>query len=78
MNRDAQLARTCHSKRLAGRLFVFALLLANLFYSTVAFAQIVGTGNLNIERRSHTATLLENGRVLIIGGDNQNGVVSQA
>jgi hypothetical protein len=78
MNRDAQLVRTCHSKRLAGRLFVFALLLANLFYSTLAFAQIVGSGNLNIERRSHTATLLENGRVLIIGGDNQNGVVSQA
>jgi hypothetical protein len=54
------------------------VLLANLLYSTLAVAQILGTGQLNIERRSHTATVLENGRVLIVGGDNQNGIVSQA
>jgi hypothetical protein len=47
-------------------------------YATMAFAQIVGSGQRNIERRSHTATLLENDKVLIVGGDNQNGMVSQA
>jgi hypothetical protein len=78
MNSDASFSRICHPKRSAERLFVFAVLLASVLYSTLAFAQIVGTGQLNIERRSHTATLLENGKVLIIGGDNQNGVVSQA
>jgi hypothetical protein len=54
------------------------MVLANLLYSTSAFSQIVGIGQLNVERRSHTATLLENGKVLIVGGDNQNGIVSQA
>ena len=57
---------------------MFAVLFATLLYSTLAFAQILGTGHLNVERRSHTATLLENGKVLIVGGDNQNGIVSQA
>ncbi|HYQ97868.1 MAG TPA: hypothetical protein VEO92_05820, partial [Candidatus Nitrosocosmicus sp.] len=57
---------------------MFAVLLANLLYSTLAVAQILGTGHLNAERRSHTATLLENGKVLIVGGDNQNGMVGQA
>jgi hypothetical protein len=43
-----------------------------------SFAQILATAQLNVERRGHTATLLEDGGVLIIGGDNLNGMVSQA
>ncbi|HEV8723216.1 MAG TPA: Ig-like domain repeat protein, partial [Candidatus Binatia bacterium] len=52
--------------------------LANITYAVPSFAQILGTSQLNIERRGHTATLLEDGKVLIVGGDNQNGMVSQA
>jgi hypothetical protein len=78
MNSDAVLSSTYHRGASAKRLILFAVLLANLLYSTLAFAQILGTGQLNVERRSHTATLLENGRVLIVGGDNQTGMVNHA
>ena len=78
MNSDAQLRSTYNRRASAKRPILLALLLANLLYSTLAFAQVLGTGQLNIERRSHTATLLENEKVLIVGGDNQNGIVSQA
>ena len=78
MNSDAALSNTYYRGASPKRLILFTVLLANLLYSTLAFSQIVGTGQLNVERRSHTATLLENGKVLIVGGDNQNGIVSQA
>ena len=52
-------------------------ILANIAYAVPSFAQIVGTAQLNVERRGHTATLLEDGKVLIVGGDNLNGMVSQ-
>jgi hypothetical protein len=78
MNNDAQSPSTYCRRASAKRLILFAVLFANLLYSTLAFAQILGTGQLNIERRSHTATLLENEKVLIVGGDNQNGMVGQA
>ena len=78
MNSDAVLSSTYYRRASSKRLILFAVLLANLLYSTLAVAQILGTGHLNVERRSHTATLLENGKVLIVGGDNQNGIVSQA
>src|SRR6185503_16692599 len=53
-------------------------LLASLASVVPSFAQILATSQLNVERRGHTATLLEDGRVLIVGGDNSNGMVSQA
>src|SRR4030095_9766873 len=56
----------------------FVGFLVSIACAVPSFAQIVGTVQLNIERRGHTATLLEDGKVLIVGGDNQNGLVSQA
>src|SRR6266850_2200854 len=51
--------------------------LASLACVVPSFAQILGTAQLNVERRGHSATLLEDGRVLIVGGDNLTGMVSQ-
>ncbi|HSE84647.1 MAG TPA: kelch repeat-containing protein [Candidatus Binatia bacterium] len=56
---------------------VFVGFLASIACAVPSFAQIVGTVQLNIERRGHTATLLEDGKVLIVGGDNQSGIVNQ-
>ena len=39
---------------------------------------ISGSLSLNVPRRNHTATVLQDGRTLIIGGDNYNGVVSES
>ena len=78
MNSDAALSSTYHRQGLAKRFLIVAVLAVVLLYSTFAFSQIIGTGQLNIERRGHSATLLEDGKVLIVGGDNQNGAVSQA
>jgi hypothetical protein len=56
----------------------FVGFLASIACAVPSFAQIVGTVQLNVERRGHTATLLEDGKVLIVGGDNQSGIVNQA
>src|SRR5713226_4846904 len=55
--------------------FVFVGLIG---VASTSWAQIVGTASLNIERRGHTATLLQNGKILVAGGENQNGILSQA
>src|SRR5919108_4177301 len=60
------------------RLWSGILFLAAIFYSSLSLAQILGTGQLNTERRGHTATLLQNGKILIVGGENQSGILSQA
>jgi galactose oxidase-like protein/Kelch motif protein len=53
-------------------------LFVSMLSAVPAFAQIVGTSQLHVERRGHTATLLQDGKVLIVGGENLNGMVSQA
>jgi hypothetical protein len=52
--------------------------IASMASAASVFAQIVGTAQLHVERRGHTATLLQDGKVLIVGGDNQTGMISQA
>ena len=78
MNNDVQSPSTYRRRNSPKRPIWCFVLLANLLYLPLASSQIVGTGQLTVERRSHSATLLENGKVLIVGGDNQNGIVSQA
>src|SRR6476660_3288384 len=64
--------------RVAWSLIAVVGLLASLACVVPSFAQILGTAQLNVERRGHSATLLEDGKVLIVGGENLTGVVSQA
>src|SRR5262245_49364446 len=42
------------------------------------FGQTQTAGALNIARRGHSATLLSSGKILIAGGENQNGFVAEA
>ncbi len=56
---------------------VFAFL-AGLLLCSTAPAQIAGTSSLNVERRGHTATQLSDGKILVGGGENASGPISQA
>jgi Big-like domain-containing protein/MBG domain-containing protein/Kelch motif protein/galactose oxidase-like protein len=53
------------------------VLLAGMFFGALCQAQILGTSQLNTARRGHTATLLQDGKVLVIGGDNLTGIIGQ-
>ena len=58
---------------LIARLALVAI--AALALLSTSFAQILGKTDLHVERRGHTATLLANGKILIVGGENANGVI---
>src|SRR5436190_24224899 len=70
--------RRAINRRVAWSLIAVVGLLASLACVVPSVAQILGTAQLNVERRGHSATLLEDGKVLIVGGDNPSGMVSQA
>src|ERR1043166_7310071 len=54
------------------------LALQNKSNAALASASAVSESQLNKKRRGHTATLLSDGKVLIVGGENQNGFVTEA
>ena len=51
---------------------------ASSFTQRAADQPITESGNLNIERRGHTATKLAGGRILIVGGENESGLVKKS
>lgn len=69
-------------ERLSGFVLAGLFLLALTVVSGSATAQTSGTwsttGSLNIERTRPTATLLANGEVLVVGGEDSAGVLTSA
>jgi hypothetical protein len=68
-------------KRSSAALFVATSLLLLCFAQTEASAnpgEFSFTGNMNNARWGHTATLLDNGLVLIVGGFKGTGFVAAA
>src|SRR5512132_1764313 len=53
------------------------VVILGVMYAAFCQAQI-GSTLLSIERRAHTATLLNDGKVLLAVGDNQNGMIGSA
>jgi hypothetical protein len=73
----ARLASSIENLPARAILFLFVLVIWVLAGQS-AWAQIVGTASLNVERRGHTSTQLFDGKVLVVGGENLSGSVSQA
>ncbi|HEX9444547.1 MAG TPA: kelch repeat-containing protein, partial [Candidatus Binatia bacterium] len=44
-------------------------------YSATGIAQVVSSAQLNVARRGHTATGLQDGKVVVVGGENAGGTV---
>ncbi|TMA89557.1 MAG: DNRLRE domain-containing protein, partial [Deltaproteobacteria bacterium] len=47
-------------------------------FALPSWAQVAGTPELQVARLGHTATVLGDGRILIVGGENASGPVGQA
>src|SRR5207302_2044423 len=46
--------------------------------SSLSSAQVVGSADMQVARQGHTATLLADGRIVLIGGENASGPVGAA
>ena len=46
--------------------------------SSLSSAQVVGSADMQVARQGHTATLLGDGRIVLIGGENASGPVGEA
>src|SRR2546422_182665 len=47
-------------------------------FALPSWAQVAGAPELQVARLGHTATVLGDGRILIVGGENASGPVGQA
>src|SRR5438046_7133037 len=45
--------------------------------SSLSSAQVVGSADMQVARQGHTATLLADGRIVLIGGENASGPVGE-
>src|SRR5262245_18700359 len=72
--------RFCLTRGMSARAAMLTLLGVLLLWAlpSEARAQILSSGQLGVERRGHTATLLGDGRILVVGGENHGGVVTQS
>ena len=59
-------------------LLIFFIALGPLLYSYSSYGQILSTNQLSVARQGHTATLLNNGMILVYGGANEQGPVTTA
>src|SRR3954468_3386154 len=58
----------------ARKALCFALVLVFGFSST-GIAQVIASGQLAAARRGHTATVLQDGKIVVVGGENGAGAV---
>src|SRR5262249_23501311 len=72
--------RFCQTRGMSARPAMLTLLDVLLLWAlpSEAPAQILSSGQLGVERRGHTATLLGDGRILVVGGEDHGGVVTQS
>src|SRR5512137_2881465 len=69
------------SKTTKGRLSICLVVCLGLGLTlaiSLFYAQILNTISLNTERKGHTATLLQDGRILVAGGENTNGILDSS